>query len=165
MLSRTLQQIIDRKQSTAREMGELAGVSTSTVYRWIASQSQPDFDSIRLLVRHLPHPDAQEALLTVMIAGTDWNLDHVQLNLDLNDDGQIDATDALDGSITAVRHAAESLARVRATCCEDGSPPDAEDTLALIAELGEVVKHCTITQRVLLSMAEQRRKRKLKLAN
>ncbi len=164
MLARTLQQIIDRKQSTAREMGELAGVSTSTVYRWIAGQSQPDFDSIRLLVRHLPHPDAQESLLNVIIAGTDWNLDHVQLDLDLNDDGQIDATDALDGSIRSVRHAAESLGRIRASCGPDMNP-DAEETLALIAELGEVVKHCTITQRVLLNMAEQRRKRKLKLAN
>ncbi len=165
MLARTLQQIIDRKQSTAREMGELAGVSTSTVYRWIAGQSQPDFDSIRLLVRHLPDHRAQEALLTVIIAGTDWNVDHLELNLDLNDDGEIDARDALDASIRTVRHAAESLAQVRATCCQDGSPPPAEDTLKLIAELGEVVRHCTITQRVLLEMAEQRRKRKLKIAN
>ncbi len=165
MLARTLQQIIHRKQSTAREMGELAGVSTSTVYRWIAGQSQPDFDSVRLLVRHLPHPDAQEALLTVMIAGTDWNLQHTKLDLDLNHDGLVNADDALDGSVRAVRHAGDSLARIHATCGSDGTPPDAEETLALIAELGEVIKHCTITQRVLLNMAEQRRKRKLKIAN
>ena len=41
----------------------------------------------------------------------------------------------------------------------------APETLALITELGEAMKHCTIAQRVLLDMAEQRRKRKLKLAN
>ena len=163
MLATTLQRMIDQKLTSAREMGDLAGVSTSTVYRWIAGQSQPDFDAVRLLVRHLPDPKAQEALLSVMTAGTDWNLAHLKMELDLNDDGRIDAQDALDASITAVRHAAESLGELRAQC-HDGNTPDAESTLALISTLNEAVKHCTISQRVLLAMSEQRRKRKLKLA-
>ena len=164
MLHRTLQQMIDRKLTTAKEMGELTGVSTSTIYRWIAGQSQPDFDAVRLLVRLLPNPAAQEMLLRVVTAGTDWKLDRMQLDLDLNKDGRVDAADALDASIAAVRHAADSLAQVRATCGED-KQPDAEQTLALMTELGDAMTHCTIAQRVLLDMAEQRRKRKLKLAN
>ena len=164
MLHRTLQQLVDRKLTTAKEMGELAGVSTSTVYRWIAGQSQPDFDAIRLLVRLLPSPAAQEALLQVVTAGTDWKLDRMNLQLDLNGDGRIDAADALDASIAAVRHAADSLAQVRAKFCDERQPASAEDTLALINQLGEVMTHCTIAQRVLLDMADQRRKRKLKLA-
>jgi transcriptional regulator with XRE-family HTH domain len=165
MLSRTLQQLVDRKLTTAREMGELTGVSTSTVYRWIAGQSQPDFDAIRLLVRLLPNPAAQEALLRVVTAGTDWKLDRLELELDINGDGRVDAADALDASIAAVKHVADSLTQVRAKCCDDAQPANAEDTLALISELGDAMTHCTIAQRVLLAMAEQRRKRKLKLAN
>ncbi|MEO0515097.1 MAG: helix-turn-helix transcriptional regulator [Planctomycetota bacterium] len=165
MLHRTLQQLVDRKLTTAKEMGELAGVSTSTVYRWIAGQSQPDFDAVRLLVRLLPNPAAQEALLRVVTAGTDWKLDRMDLDLDLNGDGRIDAADALDASIAAVKHAADSLAQVRAKCCDETSPATAEDTLELITQLGDVMTNCTIAQRVLLDMADQRRKRKLKLAN
>jgi hypothetical protein len=162
MLAKTLSELIDRKITTAREIGELAGVSTSTVYRWIARQSQPDFDSIRLLLRHLPSRAGQEALLNVFTAGTEWSASHQELNLDVNSDGQIDADDALDASIEAVKSAGRSLAQVRAA--SRGQLLQPEQTLDLIAQLNHVVRQCTITQRVLIELSEQRRKRKLKLA-
>lgn len=162
MLAKTLQQLIDRKITTAREIGELAGVSTSTVYRWIARQSQPDFDSIRLLVRHLPSNEGQEAIINVFTAGTCWNCTHDNLELDVNDDGRIDADDALDASIEAVRSSGRSLAQVRTASRGHALSP--EETLELIAQLNHVVRQCTITQRVLIELAEKRKKRKLKLA-
>ena len=63
MLAKTLKRIIDKQFTSAKEISELTGVSQSTVYRWIAGQSQPDFDSVRLLVRLLPDKRAQKALL------------------------------------------------------------------------------------------------------
>lgn len=162
MLAKTLSELIDKKLTTAREIGELAGVSTSTVYRWIARQSQPDFDSIRLLLRHLPSRAGQEALLGVFMAGTPWSATHQQIDLDVNRDGQVDADDALDASIEAVKSAGRSLAQVRAASRTQALDP--EQTLDLIAQLNHVVRQCTITQRVLIDMSERRRKRKLKLA-
>jgi predicted transcriptional regulator len=162
MLSKMLQQIIDQKLTNAREVGELAGVSTSTVYRWISGESQPDFDSIRLLVRHLRDPRAQEAILAVFAAGTSWQFSHTELELDVNDDGQVNAEDALDASVQAVKAAADSLVRVRHARRENGLT--AEQTLELIALLNNVVRQCTITERVLVHMSEEKRKRKLKLA-
>ena len=91
MLAKTLHRIIDKKFTTAKEVSELAGVSQSTVYRWIAGQSQPDFDSVRLLVRLLPDMRAQKALLTAFTAGTDWHATHMNLELDVNHDGKVDA--------------------------------------------------------------------------
>jgi len=141
----------------------LAGVSSSTVYRWIARQSQPDFDSIRLLVRHLPNRRGQEAILQVFMAGTEWSANHQQVELDVNDDGRVDAEDALDASIEAVRAAGRSLAQVRAT--NQSQALDPEETLELIGQLNHVIRQCTITQRVLIEMSEQRRRRKLKLGS
>lgn len=161
MLKTTLQMLIENEITSAREVAELAGVSTSTVYRWISGQSQPDFDSIRLLVRHLPHRKAQQALLDVLVTGTCWQLSHAELELDVNHDGRIDADDALDASVEAVRCAAESLTTVRDA--SRGQHLDAEQTLRLISLLNDVVRQCTITQRVLVEMSEARRKRKLKL--
>ncbi|MEM9883883.1 MAG: helix-turn-helix domain-containing protein [Planctomycetota bacterium] len=161
MLSKTLQRVIDEKLTTARELGELAGVSTSTVYRWIAGQSQPDFDSIRLLVRHLPDQRAQEEILQVFTSGSDWLCTRLELELDVNDDGRIDAEDALDATIECVKGASESLSAIRAS---GHSPMTADDTLQSVALLNHVMKHCAITQRVLIDLAEQRRKRRLKLA-
>ena len=108
MLTKTLNRMIEKKQTTAREIAEMAGVSTSTVYRWIAGQSQPDFNSIRLLVRHLPNKDAQETLLQTFTMGTTWQFARPDLELDVNADGKIDAADALDASIEAVHSSAKS---------------------------------------------------------
>ncbi len=162
MLARTLQQLIDANLTSAREIGDLAGVSPSTVYRWISRQSQPDFDAIRLLVRHLPERAAQEAIISAFCAGTDWQFTHESLELDVNDDGVIDAEDALDASVEAVRSASESLTAVR----KAGRRHDltAEDTLELISLLNHVVRQCNITQRILVDLSEQRRRRKLRLA-
>ena len=112
MLQKTLQRIIDQKLTSAREIGELSGVSTSTVYRWIAGQSQPDFDSIRMLVRHLPDKRAQEEILSSFLNGTEWNASRLDLELDFNNDGKIDGEDALEATIESVQAAAKSLGRI-----------------------------------------------------
>lgn len=162
MFDKTLQRIIEQKWTTAREIGELAGVSTSTVYRWISGETQPDFNSVRLLLRHLTHPRAQEELLGCFTSGTPWHFTRSELELDVNRDGRIDAEDALDASCGAVKAAADSMDQVRGAC--RGKLPSAEDTLEMIALLNQVVRQCTVAQRVLVEMAERRKTKQLKLA-
>lgn len=161
MLAKTLQKIIDKKFTTAKEISELSGVSQSTVYRWIAGQSQPDFDSVRLLVRLLPDTRAQKALLTAFTAGTDWHATHMNLELDINHDGKVDADDALDASCHALKSSSETLLSIREA--SRGKLLSGDETLELISLLNHTVRHCTITQRILVDLAEQRKRRKLKL--
>lgn len=161
MLTKTLNRMIEKKQTSAREIAEMAGVSTSTVYRWIAGQSQPDFDSIRLLVRHLPNKKAQAALLRVFTMGTQWQFAQPDLELDVNADGKIDAADALDASIEAVSSSAKNLKMLRAAL-RDGKA-DADETLELIHLLQHTSSQCMITQQVLVYLSEQNKRRKLKL--
>jgi len=162
MLSETLKRIIDTQLTSAKEIGELTGVSQSTVYRWIAGQSQPDFDSIRLLVRLLPDARAQKALLTAFTAGSDWHVTHMNLELDVNHDGKVDAHDALDASCISLKSSSETLLTIRDA--SKGKILTSDETIELISLLNHTVRHCTITQRILVDMAEQRKKRKLKLA-
>jgi len=161
MLAKTLQRIIDKSFTSAKEISELTGVSQSTVYRWIAGQSQPDFDSVRLLVRLLPDMRAQKALLTCITAGTDWHCTHMELELDVNHDGKIDAHDALDASCHALKSSSDTLITIREASKGKILSPD--ETLELIALLNHTIRHCSITQRVLVDMSEQRKRRKLKL--
>ena len=162
MLAHTLQQLIDQELTSAREISELAGVAASTVYRWIAGQSQPDFNAVRLLVRHLPNAQAQEALLSAFTAGTCWSFSRAEMDLDVNADGCIDTEDALDASIEAVRCAGETLANMRKAHQEKA--PTADQTLSLICLLNQVARQCSITQGILVELSEQRQRRKLKLA-
>lgn len=161
MLTNTLKQIIDKQFTSAKEISELTGVSPSTVYRWLAGQSQPDFDSVRLLVRLLPDARAQKAILTAFTAGTDWHVTHMNLELDVNHDGRVDAEDALDASCHALKTSSETLVSIREA--SKGKILSSDETLELISLLNHTVRHCTITQRILVDMTEQRKKRKLKL--
>ena len=158
MLDKTLQHIVDRKYTSAREVGELVGVSTSTVYRWMSGESQPDFHSIRLLLRHIGHPKAQEAILSVFAAGTHWQFVHNRLDLDANQDGEVNADDALDAACGAVRSAAESLSRIR-TLCRDETVT-AEDMLEMISLLDRASRKCTVARRVLVEVSDRRREQK-----
>jgi len=162
MLSKTLKRIIELNYSSAKELSELTGVSQSTVYRWIAGQSQPDFDSVRLLVRLLPDSRAQKALITAFTAGTDWHVTNMELDLDLNSDGKIDAEDALDATCNALKSSSDTLLSIREA--SKGKMLSSDETLELISLLNHTVRHCSVTQRILVDMAEQRKRRKLKLA-
>ena len=161
MLRQTLDALIRQNLTSARELAELAGVSTSTVYRWIGGQSEPHFDSIRLLFRHLPNQEAQQALAAAFAAGTSWELKALdpELDLDINRDGRIDPLDALDASIDAVRAAAESLDEVR-TACRNGVIRKAE-AVHLIQLLSQTIRQCTLTQQILLRLSERRHKLKM----
>lgn len=162
MLTKTLNRMIEKKQTTAREIAEMAGVSASTVYRWVAGQSQPDFDSIRLLVRHLPSKDAQESLLNVFTMGTSWRFACPDMELDINADGKIDAADALDASIEAVHCSVKNLKKVR-EAFRDGKA-DADEVLELIHLLQRASSQCMVTQQVLVYLTEKQKRRKLKIA-
>jgi hypothetical protein len=161
MLASTLERIIEQNLTTVDEIGSLTGVSSSTVYRWMGGQSQPDFETIRLLVRHIRNPDAQRALLTAFTAGTAWQMRYQDEDLDVNGDGHIDANDALDASIRMVRSAGDSLGQIREACRE--SPPNETHITEAVRVLEEVIHQCCVTQGVLVRMSEssphfQRRK-------
>ncbi|GAB4108064.1 MAG: hypothetical protein Kow00105_13930 [Phycisphaeraceae bacterium] len=162
MLSKTLNRMIEKKQTSAREIAELAGVSPSTVYRWIAGQSQPDFDSIRLLLRHLPNREAQQSLLNAFTMGTNWQFACPDMELDVNADGKIDAADALDASIDAVHTSARNLKQLR-SAFRDGKA-DADEVLELVHLLQQTASHCLVTQQVLVHIMEKQKRRKLKIA-
>ena len=161
MLTRTLNRMIEKKQTTAREIAEMAGVSTSTVYRWIAGQSQPDFDSIRLLLRHLPNKEAQASLLKTFTMGTTWQFACPDMELDVNADGKIDAADALDASIEAVHSSVQNLKQLR-TAFRKGDA-EADEVLELIHLLQHTASQCMITQQIVVYLCEKNKRRKLKL--
>lgn len=160
MLGKMLQNLIDEKRTTVREIGELTGAAPSTVYRWLRSESEPSFDAIRLLVRHLPDRQAQGMLLAALTAATSWRFYNLDVDLDVNRDGRITTADALDSSIEAVHAAGKSLAAVR-DACRKGQIPSAV-ALDLIQTLQQVIRQCSITQQVLARLGESTEKRKIK---
>ena len=160
MIGKILQKLVDDKLTSVKEMGELTGAAPSTVYRWIREESEPSFDSMRLLIRHVPNPQAQAQLLAAVAYATTWHFYNIEAELDVNHDGVVDYKDALDATIEAVRSASEALSEVRQA--SRGGAIGESDAEELAMLMTTVIRHCSITQRVLARLAEQRRKRKLK---
>lgn len=158
MLASALSKLIESEATSVTEVAELAGVSNSTVYRWIARRSEPSFDAIRRLIRGLPNPRAQEALLATLLTGTPYRLHATALALDVNQDGQVDGEDALDAAIRAVHSAGRSLTAVRAAAVAGKVRKD--EVVGLVDQLNEVVRYSTLVQEVLIRMVDTRKRHK-----
>jgi len=157
LLAPALQKLIDTHTTTAKDLGEMAGVSSSTIYRWINGESEPDFDSIRLILHHLPSADAQLAIITAFIAGSPWTVTQTVGELDVNHDGQVGTEDALDSAISCVLVASDSLQQIR-MACSDGKVTQAE-AQRVSQLLADVINQCSITQQVVMSIAQPVRKK------
>lgn len=155
MLATTLQRLIDEKRTSATEVAELTGVAASTVYRWIKGESEPSFNTVRMLIRHLPDTEAQRAILASFIAGTDWQFYSLTAELDLNQDGVIDHEDALDACIESVHSAGEALSRIRVSTGDSPEKRTRDDELVHL--LADVIRHSTAAQRILVHMFERRK--------
>lgn len=156
MLASTLTRLIEEKRTSAQQIADLTGVAPSTVYRWMSGESEPDFNAIRLLLRHLPDRSAQSALIQAFLTGTPWRVEPLESELDINHDGRIDTNDALDACILAVQSAGQSLSEVR-EACRDGKL-GATQTGKLVGLLNEVVRECSICQQVLTRLTAPRPK-------
>jgi transcriptional regulator with XRE-family HTH domain len=155
MLAQTLQRLIDHKLTSASEIAELTGVAASTVYRWIKGESEPSFNTVRLLVRHLPNAEAQRDVLATFTAGTDWQFYAISEELDINKDGVIDHEDALDACIESVHAAGEALSQVRLSASDAPNKRSRDDELVHL--LSDVIRHSSAAQRILVHMIEHRR--------
>lgn len=152
MISAALTNIIEQKLTTVGEISELAGVSPSTVYRWINGQTQPPYDAIRLLIRHMPDARAQRILLLYTIRGTPWQLRGPHETLDVNGDGQIDSNDALDSMIRIVRQASMSLSQIRDALRE--KPLTSQELMEAVETLEDVAIESCLAQQILARIQE-----------
>jgi hypothetical protein len=161
MLSQTLQAMIDQKWTNAREIGELTGVAPSTVYRWISGESEPDFQSIRLLMRHLKDDRAQRSLVTAFLAGTNWHANGANGaggNLDFNRDGKVTGADALQAAIQVVRGAGDALDEVH-EAVQDGRITE-QEAVGTVSKLDQVVRDCNLVRAILVTLVEHRKQAK-----
>ena len=157
MLSKTLQQLIENETTTAKEIGELTGVATSTVYRWVSGESEPDFNSIRILLRHLKSQEAQRAILTVFTANTGFHFSQIEVELDLNNDGVVDHRDAMTAAIEAVHGAGVSVSRLRAILVDRKITQ--EESVEMHEHVNRVEHYCVNLRHILTHLSEDKRHR------
>ncbi len=76
MFGTVIRELLDRKLTTLKELEEVTGRGTSTIYRWINDETEPHFTDVRLLVRQLEKPEAKQTLVGLLTSDlpivVDW---------------------------------------------------------------------------------------------
>ena len=68
MFGHIIRHLLDDKQTTIKEIEEVTGRGSSTIYRWINDESDPHHTDMRLLIRHLQNPGARRTILGLLTA-------------------------------------------------------------------------------------------------
>ncbi len=66
MFGHVIRHLLDNKLTTIKEMEEVTGRGSSTIYRWINDESDPHHTDMRLLIRHIRNPSAGRTILGLL---------------------------------------------------------------------------------------------------
>ena len=157
MLSALLQKLIDDHRTSVREICELTGRGESTVYRWLAGESQPTYRDIELLVRQVKDPMAREQLVCLMLMGlpvvVEWlegaERDQIKRSTDDKNTVFLLTLDAMKQVTTLL-----DLERKLIT----GGAMRESDVLEMVNLINDTVRHLTATKAVLVAQNPARRR-------
>ncbi len=68
MFGPIIRHLLDNKLTTIKEIEEVTGRGSSTIYRWINDESDPHHTDMRLLIRHMSNPEARRSILSLLTA-------------------------------------------------------------------------------------------------
>jgi len=154
MLNSLLARLVEEKLTSVREIAELTGRGESTVYRWLSRQSQPDFDDIRLLVRHLNSTEAQQRLIELFASGLPIVIEWKDEQRPAEE--QTDVFDALDFSLLALETFTDALARQRAIMRQ--SEQIEQGITESVALIDKTIQRLTTAKNILVDQAPRRRR-------
>ena len=159
MLNLVLRQLIEKKLTTVREIVELTGRGETTVYRWVNGKTQPDFDDMRRLLRHLPDHTARQAILSFFTSDLPVEIEWLSDDIDLVPGvGDKEKHHAFDLSLLALECMVDILGHVRHDTRNEALSSEA-NTEAL-AHIEAVMRYMTLARRALVEQGEQRKKAK-----
>ena len=79
MIGMVIRRLLDQKLTTIKELEEVTGRGTSTIYRWINGDSEPQFTDVRLIVRHMRNPEARRRMISLLTSDlpivVNWTID------------------------------------------------------------------------------------------
>ncbi len=105
MFGPIIRHLLDNKLTTIKEIEEVTGRGSSTIYRWINDESDPHHTDMRLLIRHLSTPEAQRTILSLLTADLpiviNWIADEGTPDNE-NDPGERGGHEILDRSLLAL---------------------------------------------------------------
>ena len=156
MFGPIIRHLLDNKLTTIKEIEEVTGRGSSTIYRWINNESDPHHTDMRLLIRHMSSPQARRSILSLLTADLpiviNWIAEHptpdVQSDDSVTDRGGHEVLDqsliALDCLTHALSEGNDALRRQTLT---------KESYIKLVSLVDETIHHLTTSKNMLQKYA------------
>ncbi len=161
MIGMVIRRLLDQKLTTIKELEEVTGRGTSTIYRWINGDSEPQFTDgepqftdVRLIVRHMRNPEARRTMISLLTSDlpivVNWTTDD-EFTVQDERGRKHDGHEILDRTLLALNcltdvlsEQNEAIHRQRLT----------EDTFAsLITMMDQTIHHLTASKNMLQGYA------------
>jgi len=156
MICDILRDLHERGVFTAHDMGDLLGIHATNCYPY-HSHREPKATKLRLVFRAMP-AEAQRDVLHWLTGGTGWVSQHLDQELDINGDGDVDVSDAMIAAAELTGETSEFIADL-ALGLSDKKIDDAECG-KLQAMLAEARQHLVMTEAVVVELNKQHNARR-----
>ncbi len=146
MFGHVIRHLLDNKLTTIKELEEVTGRGSSTVYRWINDESDPHHTDMRLMLRHMRNPDARRTTLGLLTSDLpvviNWIADDTEPQGDTRDGHEVldRSLIALDCLTHALSEGNDALRRKELT---------KESYIKLISMVDETIHHLTASKNML----------------
>lgn len=147
-----IRSLLDGKLTTIRELEEVTGRGSSTIYRWMNSESEPQHTDMRLLLRHMKSEEARRTLLSLLISDLPVVISWID---DLDDDGgasgaregQREGHEVLDRSLLALDCLSDALSEGSEAIRKQEL--SRESYIKLVRLVDETIRHLTASRNLL----------------
>ncbi len=161
MYGQIIRRLLDEKLTTLKELEQVTGRGTSTIYRWMRGESEPHAGDLRQLVRDMRNPRAKRLIVSMLLADlplvVHWVDQDQQLREEYESRQSSDGHDVVDMTLMALASVTELLACQRESIRTE--PELTEDTYSRLVRLTDDSVRYLTTSRLMLDKYLRKRRR------
>ncbi len=161
MHGQIIRRLLDEKLTTLKEIEQVTGRGTSTLYRWMRGESEPHASDLRNLIRDIRDPRAKRFIVSLLTADlpivVNWIEQEQSITQKLDAGKHHDQNDAVDTSIQAMRSVTDLIVAQRQSA-QAGKQMTDQTYSELIRHIDDSISQLTLT-RMLLDRVMHKRHR------
>ena len=150
MLGSIIRYLLDNKLTSLKELEEVTGHGTSTLYRWMNGESEPHFTDMQLLIRQLK-PEARRALVGMITSDlpivVNWLTDDEGLKAEDESGKRHDGHEVLERTILALDCVTHAISEEHDAIRNQTLPRRAYGDLVRL--MNDAIRHLTASKNML----------------
>lgn len=155
MLGTIIRYLLDHKLTSIKEIEKVTGRGSSTIYRWMNGESQPQLMDMRLLIRNLANVEARRTILDLLTSDLpiviNWISNGQDMTVEDDQGRKHDGHEVLDNSLLAMEILSKGLHEGHDAIRRQELPP--EKYAQLVKMLDDTIRHLATSRTMLKKYA------------